>query len=74
MNIKKFQAQVEDLKEQLAARVDTEQQLMEENRSLHKMVHKENSEKKRLSMENEQLSWKMSQSREGYSNSEGEAQ
>jgi len=67
VNIKKSQAQVEDLKEQLASKVEFEQELIEENRNLQKLVHKENSEKKRLSMENEQLSWKISQSKESTS-------
>ena len=35
---------------------------MEDNRVLQQMVMKVDTEKKRLSMENEQLSWKMSQS------------
>merc|ERR1719348_2320336 len=38
--------------------------MMEENRHLHQLVQKENFEKKRLSMENEQLSWKMNQGKE----------
>merc|ERR1719400_1596166 len=67
--MKKLSAQVEDLKEQLGARADSEYALQEENRRLQAVVMKENCEKKRLSMENEQLSWKMSrQGRE----SEGE--
>ena len=71
--------QVEDLKEQLGARADSEYALQEENRrlqvkkkidkknlrkklksKLQAVVMRENCEKKRLSMENEQLSWKMS--------------
>jgi len=63
-SIKKFTAQVEDLKEQLTAKCDIEQKIMEENRHLHQLVQKENFEKKRLSMENEQLSWKMNQGKE----------
>jgi len=63
-SIKKFTAQVEDLKEQLTAKCDIEQKMMEENRHLHQLVQKENFEKKRLSMENEQLSWKMNQGKE----------
>ena len=82
--------QVEDLKEQLGARADSEYALQEENRrlqvgislfytetfcqkvpklmlwaqkfgpnTLQAVVMRENCEKKRLSMENEQLSWKM---------------
>ena len=82
--------QVEDLKEQLGARADSEYALQEENRRLQvelslffnkdfcqkvqklmilpqkfrpntvqAVVMRENCEKKRLSMENEQLSWKM---------------
>ena len=35
---------------------------MEDNRQLQHMVMRVDTEKKRLSMENEQLSWKMSQS------------
>jgi len=64
VSIRKFTAQVEDLKEQLTAKCDIEQKLMEENRNLHQLVQKENFEKKRLSMENEQLSWKMNQGKE----------
>lgn len=64
ISIKKFTAQVEDLKEQLTAKCDIEQKIMEENRHLHQLVQKENFEKKRLSMENEQLSWKMNQGKE----------
>merc|ERR1719394_1650388 len=67
--MKKLSAQVEDLKEQLGARADSEYALQEENRRLQAVVMRENCEKKRLSMENEQLSWKMNrQTRE----SEGE--
>merc|ERR1719394_33859 len=63
--MKKLSAQVEDLKEQLGARADSEYALQEENRRLQAVVMRENSEKKRLSMENEQLSYRMSrQSRE----------
>ena len=70
---------MEDLKEQLGARADSEYALQEENRrlqvkkkidkknfrkklksKLQAVVMRENCEKKRLSMENEQLSWKMS--------------
>ena len=36
--------------------------MVEDNRVLQQMVMKVDTEKKRLSMENEQLSWKMSQS------------
>merc|ERR1719400_2621657 len=57
--MKKLSAQVEDLKEQLGARADSEYALQEENRRLQAVVMRENCEKKRLSMENEQLSWKM---------------
>jgi len=64
ISIKKFTAQVEDLKEQLTAKCDIEQKIMEENRNLHHLVQRENFEKKRLSMENEQLSWKMNQGKE----------
>eukprot|EP00090_Calanus_glacialis_P010277 TRINITY_DN18660_c0_g1_i3.p1 TRINITY_DN18660_c0_g1~~TRINITY_DN18660_c0_g1_i3.p1 ORF type:complete len:2160 (-),score=462.58 TRINITY_DN18660_c0_g1_i3:1392-7538(-) len=64
ISIRKFTAQVEDLKEQLTAKCDIEQKIMEENRHLHHLVQKENFEKKRLSMENEQLSWKMNQGKE----------
>merc|ERR1719400_2111191 len=63
--MKKLSAQVEDLKEQLGARADSEYALQEENRRLQAVVMRENCEKKRLSMENEQLSYRMSrQSRE----------
>jgi len=64
ISIKKFTAQVEDLKEQLTAKCDIEQRIMEENRHLHQLVQRESFEKKRLSMENEQLSWKMNQGKE----------
>ena len=60
-SFKKLSAQVEDLKEQLVARADAEMVLQDENRKLHSLVMRENCEKKRLSMENEQLSWKMRQ-------------
>ena len=39
-----------------------ETRLVEDNRVLQQMVMRADTEKKRLSMENEQLSWKMSQS------------
>ena len=39
-----------------------ELKLVEDNRVLQQMVMRTDTEKKRLSMENEQLSWKMSQS------------
>jgi len=64
VNIKKSQAQVEDLKEQLSSKTEFEQELIEENRNLQKLILKENSEKKRLSMENEQLSWKITNGKE----------
>ena len=57
--MKKLSAQVEDLKSQLVARADSEVALQDENRRLHAMVMRENCEKKRLSMENEQLSYRM---------------
>ena len=57
--MKKLSAQVEDLKSQLVARADSEVALQDENRRLQAMVMRENCEKKRLSMENEQLSYRM---------------
>ena len=54
--------QVEDLRSQLVSKSDLEQRLVEDNRVLQTMVMRADTEKKRLSMENEQLSWKMSQS------------
>ena len=54
--------QVEDLRSQLVGKTDLEQKLVEDNRVLHQMVMRVDTEKKRLSMENEQLNWKMSQS------------
>ena len=59
LSMKKLSSQVEDLKEQLGARTEAEFALQEENRRLHTLVMRESCEKKRLSMENEQLSWKM---------------
>ena len=60
--LRKMSAQVEDLRSQLVCKSDLEQKLVEDNRVLHQMVFRQDTEKKRLSMENEQLSWKMSQS------------
>ena len=57
-----FSHQVEDLKSQLVSKADMELKLVEDNRVLQQMVMRTDTEKKRLSMENEQLSWKMSQS------------
>ena len=54
--------QVEDLRSQLTCKTDLEARLVEDNRVLQTMVMRADTEKKRLSMENEQLSWKMSQS------------
>ena len=59
---KYFCYQVEDLRSQLLGKTDLEQKLLEDNRQLQHMVMRVDTEKKRLSMENEQLSWKMSQS------------
>ena len=53
---------MEDLRSQLVGKTDLEQKLVEDNRVLHQMVMRVDTEKKRLSMENEQLNWKMSQS------------
>ena len=53
---------MEDLRSQLVTRTDMETRLVEDNRVLQQMVMRADTEKKRLSMENEQLSWKMSQS------------
>jgi len=58
---RKASAQVEDLKEQLTARLDAERRLVEENRSLSSLMERETSEKKRLSMENETLNWRIRQ-------------
>ena len=60
--MKYFCYQVEDLRSQLLGKTDLEQKLLEDNRQLQTMVMRVDTEKKRLSMENEQLSWKMSQS------------
>ena len=60
--MKYFCYQVEDLRSQLLGKTDLEQKLLEDNRQLQHMVMRVDTEKKRLSMENEQLSWKMSQS------------
>lgn len=60
--LRKMSAQVEDLRSQLVCKSDLEQKLVEDNRVLQQMVFRQDTEKKRLSMENEQLSWKMSQS------------
>ena len=60
--IYQFFLQVEDLRSQLVGKTDLEQKLVEDNRVLHQMVMRVDTEKKRLSMENEQLNWKMSQS------------
>ena len=54
--------QVEDLRSQLVCKTEVEQKMLEDNRQLQQMVMRVDTEKKRLSMENEQLSWKMSQS------------
>ena len=43
-------------------KTEVEQKMLEDNRQLQQMVMRVDTEKKRLSMENEQLSWKMSQS------------
>jgi len=66
---RKANALVEDLKEQLAARFEVERRLVVENRSLCSIMEKEHHEKKRLSMENEQLTWKIKQECEGMSRS-----
>ena len=43
-------------------KTEVEQNMLEDNRQLQQMVMRVDTEKKRLSMENEQLNWKMSQS------------
>ena len=53
---------MEDLRSQLVCKTELEQKMLEDNRQLQQMVMRVDTEKKRLSMENEQLSWKMSQS------------
>ena len=53
---------MEDLRSQLVFKTEVEQNMLEDNRQLQQMVMRVDTEKKRLSMENEQLSWKMSQS------------
>ena len=62
LSLRKMSAQVEDLRSQLLSKSDLEVKLVEDNRVLHTMVMRQDTERKRLSMENEQLSWKMSQS------------
>ena len=53
---------MEDLRSQLVFKTEVEQNMLEDNRQLQQMVMRVDTEKKRLSMENEQLNWKMSQS------------
>lgn len=53
--------QVEDVRCQLAARADSETSLLEENRRLTAQLTREAGEKKRLSMENEQLCWRVAE-------------
>ena len=53
---------MEDLKARLNSRHDLERKLSAENRKLSTAVEKEAFEKKRLSMENEELMWKIRQS------------
>merc|ERR1719211_322450 len=57
----KATAQAEDLKAQLNSRLDLERKLSAENRKLYTDVEKEAQEKKRLSMENDELHWKIRQ-------------
>ena len=59
--LKKALALVEDLKEQIASKNNLERKLSAENRKLSSAVEKECIEKKRLSMEKEELLWKMRQ-------------
>ena len=59
--LKKAAALVEDLKEQIASKNTLERKLSAENRKLSSAVEKESIEKKRLSMEKEELLWKMRQ-------------
>ncbi len=81
MELKKANALVEDLKEQITAKNNLERyatvvclkytrfkwsissrKLSAENRKLSHTVERELSEKKRLSLENEELQWKIRQS------------
>ena len=67
LELKKANAAVEDLKEQIQTKNCLERRLSAENRKLSVTVEKEMGENKRLSMENEELVWKIKQSTENLS-------
>uniref|UniRef100_A0A0A9W372 Microtubule-associated tumor suppressor candidate 2 n=3 Tax=Lygus hesperus TaxID=30085 RepID=A0A0A9W372_LYGHE len=56
-----LQTKLEELQARLAAKESVEQKLLQENKLLSETIHKENSQRKRLSMHNEELQWKLKQ-------------
>ncbi|XP_059080579.1 restin homolog isoform X3 [Tigriopus californicus] len=67
LELSKASAIVEDLKAQVAKKTNVERKLSAENRKLYSNIERESCEKKRLSMENEELHWKIRQSMDGLS-------
>jgi len=61
IELKKASALVEDLKAQIATKNNLERKLSAENRKLSCVVEREVTEKKRLSLENEELHWRIRQ-------------
>jgi regulator of replication initiation timing len=59
--LKKVSALVEDLKAQIASKNNLERKLSAENRKLSSVAEREATEKKRLSLENEELQWRIRQ-------------
>ncbi|XP_071950599.1 uncharacterized protein [Antedon mediterranea] len=60
--IKKYERRIEELTVIVGKKVDFERQLSSEHRALKESLDKQSTEKKRLSMENEELVWKLQQS------------
>eukprot|EP00095_Tigriopus_kingsejongensis_P012174 maker-scaffold345_size201316-snap-gene-1.22 protein:Tk12174 transcript:maker-scaffold345_size201316-snap-gene-1.22-mRNA-1 annotation:"hypothetical protein BRAFLDRAFT_63857" len=67
LELSKANAIVEDLKAQVAKKTNLERKLSAENRKLYTNIERESCEKKRLSMENEELHWKIRQSMDSLS-------
>ena len=59
VNVHKVSAQMEDLKAQLNEKQVLERKLSEENRQLYNSMEREMNAKRRLTMEKEELEWKM---------------
>ncbi|XP_033118740.1 microtubule-associated tumor suppressor 1 homolog A-like [Anneissia japonica] len=60
--IKRYERRIEELKAIVGRKADLERQLSSEHRALKETLDKQSTEKKRLSMENEELVWKLQQS------------